>query len=127
MDLKRKRKQEGFTLIEVVAVAALLGVLITMLMPSLQGANDKVKDARLKNDLAAVDQAIALYKMENGQCPDDLKTLQPDYLASGTEFKDAVNAEFSYNVDSGKLTYTLTGQNTKGVAVTSSGSKTSQN
>lgn len=123
MDLKRKKKQEGFTLIEVVAVAALLGVLITMLMPSLQGANDKVKDARLKNDLATVDQAIALYKMENGQCPADLKSLQPDYLTGGSELKDAVNKELVYTVDSGGLSYTLKGQNTKGQDVTSSGSK----
>ena len=122
MNLRRK-KQEGFTLIEVVAVAALLGVLITMLMPSLQGANDKVKDARLKNDLATVDQAISLYKMENGECPADLKDLQPDYLASGSEFKDAANKEFTYTVDSGKLSYTLKGQNTKGEDVTSGGSK----
>ena len=39
-----KNKQAGFTLIEVVAVAALLGVLVTMIMPSLDGANTKVPE-----------------------------------------------------------------------------------
>ena len=63
-----KNKQAGFTLIEVVAVAALLGVLVTMIMPSLDGANTKVKNAKLRNDLAAVDQAIQLYKMEMVAC-----------------------------------------------------------
>ena len=40
-----KSRQAGFTLIEVVAVAALLGVLVTMIMPSFDGANTKVKNA----------------------------------------------------------------------------------
>ena len=44
-----KSRQAGFTLIEVVAVAALLGVLVTMIMPSLDGANTKVKNAKLRN------------------------------------------------------------------------------
>ena len=61
--LKTMRKQGGFTLIEVVAAAALIGIMATMLLPSLSGANDRVKNARLQNDLVTIDQAIQLYKM----------------------------------------------------------------
>lgn len=46
--LKTMRKQGGFTLIEVVAAAALIGIMATMLLPSLSGANDRVKNARLQ-------------------------------------------------------------------------------
>ena len=60
------RSQRGFTLIEVVAAAALIGILATMLMPSLSGANDRVKNAKLSNDLAAIDQAIQVYRMDMG-------------------------------------------------------------
>lgn len=77
-------KQGGFTLIEIVAAAALLGVLLTMLMPSLEGANEKVKNAKLKNDLAAVDQALQLYKLENGTLPEGLTELDGSYLAKGS-------------------------------------------
>lgn len=56
--LKTMRKQGGFTLIEVVAAAALIGIMATMLLPSLSGANDRVKNARLQNDLVTIDQAI---------------------------------------------------------------------
>ena len=62
--LKTMRKQGGFTLIEVVAAAALIGIMATMLLPSLSGANDRVKNARLQNDLVTIDQAIQLYKMD---------------------------------------------------------------
>ena len=58
--LKTMRKQGGFTLIEVVAAAALIGIMATMLLPSLSGANDRVKNARLQNDLVTIDQAIQL-------------------------------------------------------------------
>ena len=64
---KTMRKQGGFTLIEVVAAAALIGIMATMLLPSLSGANDRVKNARLQNDLVTIDQAIQLYKMDAGR------------------------------------------------------------
>ncbi len=119
-------KQGGFTLIEIVAAAALLGVLLTMLMPSLEGANEKVKNAKLKNDLAAVDQALQLYKLENGTLPEGLTELDGSYLAKGSDFKDALNEDLTYTVESDGLTYTLKGKNAAGNEVVSGGSKSVQ-
>lgn len=124
--MKFKNAQGGFTLIEVVAVAALLGVLVTMIMPSLDGANSKVKNAKLKNDLAVVDQAIQLYKMENGKCPTDLESLQTDYIAGSSEFKDAIGESLSYTTGADSLTYTLTGKNASGTVITSGGSQAAE-
>lgn len=124
--MHRGGKQGGFTLIEIVAAAALLGVLLTMLMPSLEGANEKVKNAKLKNDLAAVDQALQLYKLENGTLPEGLTELDGSYLAKGSAFKDALNEELTYTVESDGLTYTLKGKNASGNEVVSSGSKAAQ-
>ncbi len=124
--MHRGGKQGGFTLIEIVAAAALLGVLLTMLMPSLEGANEKVKNAKLKNDLAAVDQALQLYKLENGTLPEGLTELDGSYLAKGSAFKDALNEELTYTVESDGLTYTLKGKNASCNEVISSGSKAVQ-
>lgn len=124
--MKMKKSQKGFTLIEVVAVAALLGILITMLMPSLESANDKVKNSKLKHDMATIDQAIQLYKMENGTCPDALKDLDGGYIAKGSDFKDALNEELTYTVESGGGTYTLKGKNASGTEIVSSGSQKSE-
>lgn len=117
-----KRAQAGFTLIEVVAAAALLGLMVTMAMPSLNAANAKVKDSRLKADLATVDQAIQLYVIDNGSVPAKLDDLAPDYIAKIDNIKDAKNTAFSYS-GSGS-TYTLTGKNTAGTEVYSNGSTT---
>ncbi len=121
-----KNKQSGFTLIEVVAVAALLGILVTMVMPSLDGANTKVKNAKLRNDLAAVDQAIQLYKMENGSVPANLAALQTEYISGASEFTDAKGEELTYTANDTDGTYTLTGKNASGEVVTSGGSKATQ-
>ncbi|MBQ7317494.1 MAG: type II secretion system protein [Phascolarctobacterium sp.] len=116
-----KNKQAGFTLIEVVAVAALLGVLVTMVMPSLDGANTKVKNAKLRNDLATVDQAIQLYKMEKGSVPDSLDVLQTEYISGSSEFKDAKGEALTYTASDN--TYVLSGKDASGILVTSGGSK----
>ena len=124
--MKIRSGQSGFTLIEVLAVAALLGVLVTMVMPSLEGAHDKVKDAKLKNDLAVVDQAIQLYKMENGKVPANLGVLKTDKYISGDfkvegEGESETIAGLTYTASEG-TTYTLSGVTTGGETIKSSGS-----
>jgi len=118
-----KKSQAGFTLIEVVAAAALLGLLVTMAMPALSGANARVKNAKLKADLATTDQAISLYLVDNGSVPEALKDLYPNYL-NGTEMvKDARNNPLSYKGDGSS--YTLSGKDADDNTVTSNGSKDS--
>ena len=119
----RMRSQRGFTLIEVVAAAALIGILATMLMPSLSGANDRVKNAKLSNDLAAIDQAIQVYRMDTGKVPTELVDLDSSYLGGKLEFKDAWGDGLTYTPDVNGADYSLTGKNASGTAVSSPASK----
>lgn len=119
----KMRSQKGFTLIEVVAAAALIGILATMLMPSLSGANDRVKNAKLSNDLAAIDQAIQVYRMDNGKVPGKLVDLDSSYLGGKLEFKDATGDDLTYTADANGADYSLTGKNASGTAVSSPASK----
>ena len=119
----RMRSQRGFTLIEVVAAAALIGILATMLMPSLSGANDRVKNAKLSNDLAAIDQAIQVYRMDTGKVPGKLADLDSSYLGGKLEFKDATGDGLTYTPDVNGADYSLTGKNASGTAVSSPASK----
>ena len=115
--LKKLRGNAGFTLLEVLAVVALLGVLGAMLLPSLDSAA-----GRAKNDLATIDNAILLYKMDNGTCPSALSDLVDEYIAKGKKFEDATGTELVYTPSGDKLTYTLKGKNADGEQVTSDGS-----
>lgn len=116
------RKQRGFSLIEVVAAAAIIGIMATMLLPSLSTANDRVKNARLNNDLASIDQAIQLYRLDEGKVPAKLTDLDNQYLSGKLEFKDAKGTALSYTPDVSGGTYTLSGSDSKGATVTSPGS-----
>ena len=110
----------GFSLIEVFAVTIIIGVMATMLMPAIDGAGSKARNAKLKNDLATLDQAIATYKLEQGSVPASLDNLVPGYIAKNKGFKDAKNEDFQYSVSGNN--YSLTGSDAEGNTVTSNGS-----
>ena len=113
-------RNAGFSLVEVIAVTIIIGVMATMLMPAIDGAGSKARNAKLKNDLATLDQAIATYKLEQGSIPASLDSLVPDYIAKNNGFKDAKNEDFQYSVSGSN--YTLTGSDAEGNTVTSNGS-----
>ena len=110
----------GFSLIEVIAVTIIIGVMATMLMRAIDGAGSKARNAKLKNDLATLDQAIATYKLEQGSVPASLDNQVPGYIAKNKGFKDAKNEDFQYSVSGNN--YSLTGSDAEGNTVTSNGS-----
>ncbi len=117
---KKAGRNAGFSLIEVIAVTIIIGVMATMLMPAIDGAGSKARNAKLKNDLATLDQAIATYKLEQGSIPSSLDNLVPDYITKNEGFKDAKNEDLQYSVSGSN--YTLTGSDAEGNTVTSNGS-----
>ena len=132
---RNHRRNAGFSLIEVIAVTIIIGVMATMLIPAVDGAGSKARDttllshihrhnAKLKNDLATLDQAIATYKLEQGSVPASLDALIPDYIAKNKGIKDAKNEDFQYSVSGNS--YTLTGSDAEGNTVTSDGSAAEQ-
>ena len=120
------KKRQGFTLLEVIAVTALLGVLSSLLLPSFDGVNAKTRNAKLENDFAVIDNAIMLYKLENGTCPADLGTLLNGYIAKNnkiqteSDFKDATGASMVYAASGN--TYSLKGKQVDATEVYSNGS-----
>ncbi len=61
-----KKKQSAFTLIEVLVVATILGVLLSIAVVSFSNAQRKSRDARRKADLETVRQGLILYRQDNG-------------------------------------------------------------
>lgn len=118
------RKQGGFTLIEVVAAAALIGIMATIIVPSLTGANDRVKNTKLSNDLAIIDQAIQLYRLDNSKYPAALSdlTVGNKYISGDAKFNDAKGEALTYSADEEANTYRLSGKDTKNEEVVSPGS-----
>ena len=63
------RLQQGFTLIEVMIVVAILGILATLVVINVAGNTDKALVTGTKSDLQAISQALDLYKLDNYKYP----------------------------------------------------------
>ena len=75
----------------------------------------------MMNDLATLDQAIQVYRLDNGEAPGELGILVTrDYVARNAGFTDAKGKPFDYKPSG--TTYNLTGTNTKEEKVFSYGS-----
>lgn len=115
------RKKQGFTLLEVVAVVAMIGVLASFLLPSVETYVNRSRNMKLTSDLSVIDSAIMLYRMDQGQYPASLQVLQPEYLQR-QELTDVGRNPLVYNVDATGRGYRLSGQNAAGTTVWSKGS-----
>jgi general secretion pathway protein G len=80
--LRRDRTQSaGFTLIELMIVMAIIGILITLAIPSFVGAVRHAREAALKEDLQTMRTAIDTYTMDKQKGPQSLDDLiQDGYL-----------------------------------------------
>ena len=112
------KKHAGFSLLEVVAAAALIGVIMTFMAPSIKGAFDKVADNKLRNDLTAVGQAMQIYKAEKGEYPSELSKLFDEKYINTDVFKDAQGKAMAIEDDG-----VVSGKKTDGTKITFNGYK----
>ncbi|HEX9793652.1 MAG TPA: prepilin-type N-terminal cleavage/methylation domain-containing protein [Planctomycetota bacterium] len=77
------KRQAGFTIIEMLIVAAILAMLAGILVPVLEDAAASARDARRAADLKAVQASLEAYRRVNGTFPIQ-STLAGDYTAGKT-------------------------------------------
>ena len=65
----RSRGQAGFTLIEIMVVVFILGLLITLVAPRILGRTDEARQTKAAADIKGIEQALHLYKLDNGFYP----------------------------------------------------------
>jgi general secretion pathway protein G len=68
--------QRGFTLIEVMVVIVILGVLAALIVPKVMGRPDEARIVAAKQDIAAISQALKLYRLDNRRYPTTEQGLQ---------------------------------------------------
>jgi general secretion pathway protein G len=76
--MNSRRTQSGFTLIELMIVMAIIGILITLAIPSFVGAVKHAREAALKEDLQTMRTAIDTYTMDKQKGPQSLDDLVQD-------------------------------------------------
>ncbi len=66
-----RRRERGFTLIEIMIVVVIIGFLAALAIPSVLGAWRRSQNSAFANDLRQVRAAAEEYAMENGGFPPD--------------------------------------------------------
>ena len=62
-------RQKGFSLIEIMVVVVILGILVSIVAPKLMSRPDEARKVKAKHDVLAIQNALDLYKLDNGFYP----------------------------------------------------------
>ena len=70
-----RKKQAGFTLIEIMVVVVILGVLAALVVPSIMERPEHARQVRAKQDVRTLVNAINLYRLDHFDYPSGLSEL----------------------------------------------------
>ncbi len=62
-------KQAGFSLIEIMVVVVILGILAALVVPKIVDRPDDARIIKARQDVLAIQNALELYKLDNGFYP----------------------------------------------------------
>ena len=95
------RRQQGFTLIEIMVVVVIIGVLAALVAPSILGRTDEARQTAARADINTLMTALKLYRTDNMRYPTSEQGLQALVARPSTE---PVPAKWSRPyLDNGKL------------------------
>ncbi len=72
----QRRKQSGFTLIEIMVVVVILGILAALVVPQIMNRPEQAKVTVAKGDIKAIAAALDMYKLGNFAYPSTQQGLE---------------------------------------------------
>ena len=60
---------KGFSLIEIMVVVVILGILASIVVPKIMNRPDEARMVKAKQDILSIQNALDLYKLDNGVYP----------------------------------------------------------
>lgn len=72
----RERRAAGFTLIEIMAVVVIIGLLISIVGVAVSGQMDRARMSTTRGQIDSLEQALGLYRLDNGRFPTTDQGLQ---------------------------------------------------
>ena len=76
--VKLSANQKGYTLIELLIVLAIIGLLVSIALPRIRDAQQRAKEAVLRENLFRIRETIDQYKGDKGKYPSSLQQLVDD-------------------------------------------------
>jgi prepilin-type N-terminal cleavage/methylation domain-containing protein len=100
MKSKFFKSRQGFTLVEIMIVVAIIALLASIAVPGFLRARKRSQASRIINDLRLIDNAVDMYAIENNKATGN-SVLIPDwtkYMKAGTNLyltgKDILGASY---------------------------------
>ncbi|MBJ7446144.1 MAG: type II secretion system major pseudopilin GspG [Brevundimonas sp.] len=86
---RKRRKRQGFTLVELMVVIVIIGLLATVVAINVLPSQDRAMVGKAKADISVLEQAIETYRLDNLTFPDDLNALTtaPADLAQSERYR----------------------------------------
>jgi len=72
----QRRKQSGFTLIEIMVVVVILGILAALVVPQIMNRPEQAKVTVARGDIKAIAAALDMYKLDNFAYPSTQQGLE---------------------------------------------------
>lgn len=79
--MQTRQNEAGFTLIGMLIAVGIVAILAMIAVPKFTSAIASANTAKIQSDLSTLNTAIAVYEIDNGTAPTDIKDLA-DYLQS---------------------------------------------
>jgi len=118
--VRKKERQKGFTLIEIIAVIVLLGVLAAVLVPKFTNLTEDARKQALMQAIAEgqarVNAAAARYILSQGKVPTDFANISSDAALS----TDAGDYRLSFGAGTGGVAITAYYSASTGISMTGS-------
>ena len=76
-------EEDGFTLVELMVVIVIIGLLATIVAINVLPSGDKARVTRAKADIATIEGALDMYKLQNGAYPTTAQGLAALVTAPG--------------------------------------------
>ena len=77
--MQTRQNEAGFTLIGMLIAVGIVAILAMIAVPKFTSAIASANTAKIQSDLSTLNTAIAVYEIDNGKAPTDIKDLA-DYL-----------------------------------------------
>ena len=76
LTMDNRKKQQGFSLIEIMVVVVILGILSSYVVLNIMDKPDQARQVAAKNDIRTIMSALKLYKLDNSVYPSSDQGLQ---------------------------------------------------
>jgi general secretion pathway protein G len=75
--MHREPGERGFTLIEIMVVVAIIAIIAALIVPQVMGRPDEARIVAARHDVAAIMQALKLYRLDQKRYPTQQEGLAP--------------------------------------------------